>query len=179
MNTNQYQGDFPEVETAIYRVALSLDSFLLNGIPYGVIQRAVFNGFLEKTARNLLTELAILEQQALHIPVAGQTKVREVLAALRPRCQQLIDHVTGLSLFRTFPLERVYSLVSQVPLLREECVRLIQELECSYRVPKSFYESRPDYSTATINDFLTNLQCLFAEEWAASAEKHKDAASQL
>jgi hypothetical protein len=50
MNTNQPQDDFPEVQKAIYGVALSLDSFLINGILYGVIQRDFLPGFLEKTA---------------------------------------------------------------------------------------------------------------------------------
>ncbi len=168
MNTEQLQADFPEVQAAIYRVALALDAFLLNGIPYGVIRRDVFNGFLEKTAGNLLTELASLEQQAPHAPAAGQPKVGEALAALRAGCQQLIDLVTGLNAFRTLPLEQLRSTVSQVPVLREACVQRIQELENCFRTPKPFYQLRPAHSTATVNDFLTSLERIFAEEWSAS-----------
>lgn len=105
MNTNQLQDDFPEVQAAIYGVALSLDSFLVNGIPYGVIHREFFNGFHEKTAGNLLRDLARLEAQALHAPIANQPKVTEALAVLRAKCQQLIDLLTGLTSFRTLPLE--------------------------------------------------------------------------
>src|SRR5437773_271153 len=113
MNSNQSQDDFPEVQAAIYRVALSLDSFLLNGIPYGVLQEAMFPGFLEKVAGNLLTPLASLEQHAPYAPPSSQSKVREILAALRGKCQQLIDLVTGLRSFRTLPLQQVRASVSQ------------------------------------------------------------------
>jgi hypothetical protein len=168
MNAMQHQTDFPEVQEAIYRVALSLDAFLLNGIPYGVIQRDVFNGFLQTTAGNLLTELARLEEEAPHAAVASQSKVGELVASLRTRCQQLIDLMTGLSSFRTQSLEQLRSTVSQIPLLREQCVQLIQELEGWLRTPQPFYQSRPAHSAATVNDFLSNLECAFAEEWRAS-----------
>jgi hypothetical protein len=168
MNTNQHQDDFPEVQGAIYRVALSLDSFLLNGIPYGVLQEAVFPGFLEKVAGNLLMPLASLEQHAPEAPGPSQTQVREVLAALRAKCQELIDLVTGLRSFRTLPLQQVRATISQVPLLRGKCAQLLQELEVCFKTPKPFYQFRPSHSTATVNDFLANLERMFEEERNAS-----------
>jgi hypothetical protein len=48
MHTKQLTVDFPEVQEAIYGVALSLDAFLVNGIQYGVLQQAVFPGFLQR-----------------------------------------------------------------------------------------------------------------------------------
>lgn len=176
MNTKQLQDDFPEIQAAIYGVALSLDAFLLNGIPYGVIHRDVLSGFLEKTAGNLLRDLAKLEEHAPHAPAASQLQVMATLAALRAKCQQMIDLATELSSFRNFSLEQLRSAVSQVPLLREECVRLIQELERYFQTPKPFYQSRPNYSTDTVNGFLSNLERMFTEEWAASVEKHKNTA---
>ena len=170
MNTKQLPVDFPEVQGAIYGVALSLDALLLNGIQYGVLQRAVFNGFLQKTADNLLRDLASLEEQAPHAPATSQPQVSKALAALRAKCQQLIHLVTGLTSFRTLPLEQVRSTVRQIPILREACVQLLQELEGCFRVPKPFYQSRPSHSTATVNDFLTNLERAFAEEWGAAGE---------
>lgn len=168
MNPKQLQDDFPEVQAAIYGVALSLDSFLLNGIPYGVIQRAVLPGFLEKTASNLLKDLAILEKHAPEAVPNKQTKVTEVLAALRTKCQELIELVTGLCSFRTLPQQQLRSALSQIPLLRGECVQLLQELEVCFRTPKPFYHSRPSHSTATVNDFLANLERMFDEERTAS-----------
>jgi hypothetical protein len=168
MNPNQHPDEFPEVQAAIYRVALSLDSFLLNGIPYGVIRRDAFNGFLEQRASTLLAELASLEEHAPEAPVASQPKVREVLAALRAKCQQLIDLATGLGSFKTLPLQQLRATVAPIPLLRGECVQLLQELEACFRTPKPFYPSRPSHSAATVDDFLANLERLFEEEWAAS-----------
>lgn len=170
MNTNQYYDDFPEIQGAIYRVALSLDSFLLNGIPYGVIHRDVLNGFLEKTANILLTELARLEAQTPQAPLAGQAKVAEALAALRVRCQQLIDRVTGLISFRTLSPEQLRVAVAQIPILREACAQKLQELEAIFQVPKPFYPSRPAYSTAAINGFLADLENIFIQEWNDSTE---------
>lgn len=170
MNTNQHIDDFSEIQAIVYRVALSLDSFLLNGIPYGVIHREFFNGFLEKTASTLMTELASLEAQAPHAPLASQPNVAEALAALRAKCQQLIDLLTELTSFRALPLERLRSTVSQIPLLHDACVRQIQELEACFQTPKPFYPSRPAHSTAAVNDFLADLENIFIQEWNDSAE---------
>ena len=101
MNTKQLPVDFPEIQGAIYGVALSLDALLLNGIQYGVLQRAVCNGFLQKTASNLLRDLTRLEEQAPHAPATSQPQDTKALAALRAKCQQLIHLVTGLTSFRT------------------------------------------------------------------------------
>jgi hypothetical protein len=177
MNTKQLPDDFPEVQESIYGAALSLDAFLLNGISYGVIHRDVLNGFLEKTAGNLLRDLAKLEEHAPHAPAASQSKVTTLMTALRARCQQMIDLVTELSSFRNFSPEQLRSTVSQVPLLREQCIQLIQELEHCFRTPKPFYPSRSPYLTDAMNGFLANLERMFVEEWTASAEKHKSTAS--
>ena len=168
MNTNQQQDNFPEIQQAIYGVALSLDSFLLNGIPYGVLQRAVLPGFLEKTADNLLGDLANLEQHAPEAPAFGQSQVREVLTALRARCQQMIDIAIRLSSFRTLTIPQLRTVVSQIPHLRGECVQLLQQLEVWFRTPKPFYQSRPSHSTATVNAFLANLERMFEEERMAA-----------
>jgi hypothetical protein len=178
MNTDQHPEDFPEVQTAIYRVALALDSFLLNGIPYGVIHRDVFNGFLEKTAGNLRVELTRLEEYAAHASAIRQVEATAVLAALKARCQQLIDLVTELYLFRTFPLEQLRFTVSQVSFLHGECVRLIQELENRFRIQQPFYESRPGHSMVSMNDFLTNLEYTLVEQRAASGKEYKGTALQ-
>lgn len=173
MSTSQIQAD-PEVQAAIFRVALSLDSFLLNGIQYGVVQRVTANGFLQKTAGSLLSDLASLEEQAAHAPATEQPRVTEILAALRARCQRVIDLVRGLTSFRTLSLQQLHATVSQIPLLRGECVQLIQELEACFRTTKLFYQSRPSHSTAAINDFLANLQRFFADERAAAVEPELD-----
>lgn len=176
MNAQHHQDDFPESQTAIYRVALSLDSFLLNGIPIGTIHGDVHRGFLEKVAGNLLTELAMLEQYASQTLGAGQPEVRETLTMLRIKCQQLIDLVTDLRSFRSFSPEQLRSAVSRIPPLRGECVRLIQELECYFHIPKPFYQSRPDHSTTSVNAFLDNLERMFLEERSASEGKGKNIA---
>ena len=167
MSTNQLQVDIPEVQAAIYRVALSLDSFLLNGIPHGVMHRDVFAGFLQKLASGLLQVLANLDEQALCAPVTSPDKVKKALSALRAKVQQLIDLANELTAFRTLTLSQVRSLVSQIPRLRSECVDRIQELEDDFRTPKRFYQSRPAHSTASVNDFLSNLETAFAQEWNA------------
>lgn len=165
MDTKELEENIPAVHVAIYSVALSLDAFLLNGIPYGVFQEPIFPGFLEKVAGNLLRDLVSLEQQALD---ASQPKTRQVLAALRQKCQQLIDFVSGLRSFKTLSLQRVRAAATQIPLLRGDCVQLLEELEADFQTPKPFYTSRPGHSTALVNDFLANLGRLFEEEWTTS-----------
>src|SRR5262249_50057071 len=127
-----------------------------------------------------LTELASLEQQASHALAVSQPKVTALLVSLRRKCQQLIDLVTGLSSFKTLPLEQLRTTVSQIPPLRGECVQVIQELEAWLRTPTPFYQSRPGHSTAAVDDFLANLERVFADEWAvANAETHDKGASSL
>jgi hypothetical protein len=164
MNSKQLQDDLQEAQAAIYRVALSLEAFLLNGIPYGVIQRDIFNGFLENAAGNLLTEVTRLEEQASHAPDRNRSKITGVLKQLRAKCQQLIERVTGLISFRILSPENLRSAVSQLPLLHQDCVRQIQELETYFVTSKPFYQSRPAHAAAVMNAFLNNLEKLFAQE---------------
>lgn len=164
MTANQPPEDFPAIQGAIYGVALSLDSFLLNGIPIGVFRGDVFKGFLEKVARNLLRDLATLEEETRRPATADQAQVTEILAKLRTNCQQLIDLVAGLISFRTLPLEQLRARVSRIPCLRDACVQQLQELEACFRTPKPFYQSRPTDSTASVNGFLADLENLFTQE---------------
>src|SRR4051812_24952512 len=99
MTTKQRPIGLQEVQGAVYRVALSLDAFLLNGIPYGVLQQVPAEGFVQKTTGSLLGDLVSLEEQVAHAPVVGQPKTAELLASLRARCEQLVDLVSGLSSF--------------------------------------------------------------------------------
>lgn len=170
MSTAQLPVDLPEIQGAIYRVALSLDAFLVNGLQYGVLRQVTANGFLQKAAGTLLSDLTSLEEQARRAPATSQLKVTEALAGLRGKCQRLVDLVTGLSSFRTLPLEQLRSSVSQIPVLREGCVNQIQELEACLRTPEPFYQSRPAHSAAAVNDFLVNLEGIFAQEWSASTD---------
>lgn len=173
MNTQQQQ-DFPPVQAALYGVALSLDAFLLNGIQYGVLPqtealpRSVPEGFLEKTANNLLRELDSLEKQTPNVPIADQPKVNGLLTALRGRCQQLIEVVTALRSFRSLSPTQLRSGVAQIPRLRTECVQLIEKLEGCFRTPRPFYPSRPEHSSVAVNNFLANLEGMFTEELAVS-----------
>jgi hypothetical protein len=167
MSAKPLQVDFPDIQAAIYRVALSLDAFLISGIPYGLLQHAARGGFLQKTASNLLGDVAALEEEAQQAP-ARQPEVTPVLAALRAKCQQLIDVVTGLNSFTALSLQELRATVAQIPLLRGECVQVLQELEAYFRTPKPFYSSRPSHSTAAVNDFLANLERVFTQEWVAA-----------
>src|ERR1700722_7073850 len=150
MIPNQVEDEFPEVQAAIYRVALSLDALLVNGIQNGVLRGEMFSGFLQTTASNLLRDLSSLEEQARMVPMTAETNVTAILEELRTRCQELIELVTGLKSFRRLPMEQLRSILSQIPLIREGCVQLLGELEACFRTPKPFYPSRPGHSTATV-----------------------------
>lgn len=164
MATEQLEADFPAIQSAVYRVALSLDAFLVNGIPSGVIHRAAFPHLLDKIASNLLAEVTRLEEEVTYSAPTNQPEVNELLTALRAKCQQLVELVTGLSSFRTLPPHQLRSSIAQVVLLRGESVKVIQELEECLQIPQPFYLSRPAPANAAVNDFLTNLERLFVEE---------------
>jgi hypothetical protein len=168
MNTRCLDNDSSKIQAAIYGVALSLDSFLLNGIPYGVLQRAIIPNFLEKTADNLLKDLAILEEFAPNGFAADHSKITAIMEALRAKCQRLIDAAMGLTSYTTMPFQQLRLALSQIPLLRKECVDLLQELEVRFRTPDPFYQSHPNHSAAAMDDFFANLVRLFEEERTTS-----------
>ncbi len=176
MITKQFELDLPAEQAPIYRLALSLDAFLVNGIQYGVLHR-VAPGFLQKTASNLMRDLASLDEQAQQAASDNRPRVVEVLASLKARCQRVVDLVNELSSFRALPLPQLRSLISQIMPLREECVQRIQEVESCLRTEHPFYLSRPSHSTATLNDFLANLERAFLEEWVASNANAEEAPS--
>jgi hypothetical protein len=165
MNADQQPTDFPEVQAAIYRVALSLDSLLTNGIPYGVLiqQPGFSDGFLQKLASNLLSELARLEGHAPQAPAARQSEVRDALAALRTQCRQLIDVLTDLKSYRNLSPPQLQAALDRVRVLHAECATLIQAVEDCFSTPKRFYHSRPPGSPASVDAFLADLEHLFAE----------------
>jgi hypothetical protein len=168
MSTKELPVDVPDVQGAIYGVALSLDAFLLNGIQYGVLQNSVFPGFLQKTSDNLLRELASLEELASHAPAGSEAKVTELLASLRAKCCQLIDLVASLISFRSLPFEQMREVVSQIQPLRGECVRLIEELEACFQTSQPFYRTRPADTMARLTEFLTNVEPLLMQDGTAS-----------
>jgi hypothetical protein len=171
MPSNPSPVDFPEVQAAVYGVALDLDGFLLNGIMYGVLH-PWSEGFVQHAAGSLPTALASLEEQARQVSDADEAEVARLLASLRETSQRLVDLVTGLTSFRTLPLEELREKVRQVPMLRADCVRLIRRLEECLRTPKPFYESRPQDSTRAVDGFLADLEGAFVREWeAAEAER--------
>ena len=163
MSLTKSSHGLADIQAAIGRVALSLDAFLVNGIPNGVIHRAVFDGFLEKAAGNLLDHLTELEAQAQLFPVADRTKIIEILAALRAKVGQLIEKAGDLASFKSMPLQEVRFAVSQIAPLRAECVRLIEELEARFGTPRRFYQSRPAHTAASIDAFLAGLETVFVE----------------
>jgi hypothetical protein len=168
MTATKNKSDYLELQAAITRVALALDAFLVNGIPNGVLNNAVFDGFLAKAAGSLLDQLTELEESAKGAPVPSRAKTDEDLAALRTRCQQLIDLVTGLISFRTLPLAQVRAAVSRIAPLRAECMSLVEKVEAQCQTPEHFYQSRPSHSTTSLIAFLANLDAIFVQDWNAS-----------
>jgi hypothetical protein len=168
MDTKQLPIGFSEEQAAIYGVALSLDAFLVNGIQYGVLRQALFPEFLQNAASALLSELARLEEQGPRATTASQPRAVAALRALRTECQQLIDQIEQLRSFAAMQLQQLRDAVSQVLRLRGGCVQRIQELEASFRTPTPFYQSRRGDSASRVDDFLANLDHIFAEEWASS-----------
>ena len=94
MATQQHQEVWSSAETAVSRVALSLDSLFVNGLLYGVIHGDAFNDFLQKPAEVLLRDVANLETKGAEASVTSG--VGELLSHLRAKCRQVIEHLTSL-----------------------------------------------------------------------------------
>lgn len=154
------------IQGAVYRVALSLDALLLNGLQYGVLQPVPADSFLQGLAGGLVSDALNLEEQ---VQRSHDGDAEQVAEALRADVERLTSQVTALASFRSQALPHVRSAVAQVLRLREECVREIQELERCLRTPKPFYPTRPPHSAAAVDDFLATLDRAFVQEWSASA----------
>jgi hypothetical protein len=166
MTPKQTSVEDGQIQAGVYRVALALDAFLVNGIQYGILSGNASGGFLEMTAGNFKRDLAELEG----LLVGAKPTAKELCVALRDGCQQLIDHVEGLSSFRDLPLQSMRAAVAQVPILRSDCVRLLQETETVFQTSQLFYQSRPASSTAAVSDFLATLERAFTDKWHAARE---------
>ncbi|MFO0964449.1 MAG: hypothetical protein U0793_02515 [Gemmataceae bacterium] len=151
-----------ELQGTIYRVALSLDALLLNGIHLGILQQAA-EGFVAKLANKLCDDLGDLEEG---IQTAGSDPMaRAIFAALRAKCEELIHVVTEMASFRKWSLDQVHNDAASILSLRADCVELIQRLENHLGTPKAFYQSRPRQSTEDVDRFLAGLEQTFQEEW--------------
>jgi hypothetical protein len=164
--TNTKTAAVPEMQSALWGVALSLDAFVVNGISLGVIQSICFPGFLAKVAGNLTRDLDDLEAHAVSQGPAGTGAA--LLKALRANCSELVRLVSELGEFRTLPLPQLRSAVNQVRDAREECVQAIRELEAHWGTAEKFHQARPAQAAQAVNDFLVNLEQTFADERAAA-----------
>lgn len=155
------------LQSAIYRVALSLDSFLVNGIQFGLLQGVAFGDFLQRVAGNLQRDLESLEEE-VDRAFSSPTEAAEALASVRSRCEQLIDLLIELRSFRSLPLSELRLTVSLIAPLRAEVVRVIEELEARLQTSDPFYRSRPAQSAVAVGEFLAGLERAFVSEWNAS-----------
>ena len=160
----QNQDDFPVVQAHIYRLALSLDSLVVNGVQFGAISSA-FPGMVRRQADTLLADLETLEQDRPLVAVAKQQRANEALAAVRTEIGRMIDLITRLIAFRSLSLLEVHHAVSQIAILRDQCVALIEELERCFATPKPFYETRPTTSAEALNCFIADLDRLLEDAW--------------
>lgn len=157
----------PDTQSAIYRVALSLDALLLNGIAYGILQAGVLGDVLVRAATSLQTDLASLEEHVQQLSTDRHDQACAAFASLQASCQELTALLHRLRSFRETPSEHLRADVARILLLREECVRRLQELEQCFQVDKPFYQSRSTSATAAIASFLATLEQLFADEQTA------------
>src|SRR4051794_28608001 len=139
MNATQTPADATDPRDALCRVALSLDSLLVNGIAFGVLRGDLFPGFLGERASALLGELDVLEEVVRHragpvLPAAS--------AALRAAARQLVALLHDLTAFRSLSPESLRAAVSRISPLREECARQLQILEAAVQTPEVPF-SRP------------------------------------
>ncbi|MBL8792994.1 MAG: hypothetical protein JNM56_03755, partial [Planctomycetia bacterium] len=111
----------PEMQSELSRVALSLEAFVVNGIPLGVMQSTSFPGFLGKVAGNLTRELDNLETHAVSHGLPDT--VATPLTSLRTRCGELVRSVGALTNFQAMPFPQVRSAVQQVRGAWQECVQ--------------------------------------------------------
>lgn len=152
-----------EIGAAIYRVALSLDAFVVNGIQFGVLQPG--DGFLEKTAGILRRDLEILEKEAVRLRGGDHSDAKTTVVSLKASCQRLTETVGKLAGFRAQPIRNVHSMASEVARLREECVGSLKKLEGVFQISKPFYQTRSVESSTAIKEFLCRLESMIVDAW--------------
>ena len=167
METRDRNTGASEIQADIYRFALSLDSLLVNGIQYGVLQAGWYNGFVEKLSATLLNDLEVLGKHLPLAPVGEQQKASETIGEMRFEIACLIDLVVRLISFRSLSSAALLSALAALCRHRQETVRLIGDLEKCYHTPKPFYANRPHDATLNVDAFLAGLPAILEFEKVA------------
>lgn len=157
MQTAHHPLDTLSIQSALHRVALSVDTLLVNGLPYGVLQPAAGEGFLQQVIDSLMADLASLDAQI------GNASV----APLRANIEELTRMARDLSSFRTQPLSLARWHLERIRFVRAACVQQIQQLETRFGIPKPFDQARPAHSAAAVEAFLAQLEDALVREWDA------------
>jgi len=164
MNTNQQTNGNSELQNAIWRVALSLDSLLLNGIPFCILSDTAPAGFMKKLANDLLGDVAALEacvQKLLpESPHASSVRITE----LRALVEQMFDAVTRLTMLASMMPTDVVTNAAQIDATRKQCIAKIEELEALSQISEPFYKTRSKDSAEAMDSFLANLEKALEEK---------------
>lgn len=159
-----------DVQNDIYRVALALDSLIVNGVQLGVIG-ASLDGFIESQGEKLLKDVDALQDDLPHAAAGEQQEASATLDKMRAGCAELIDLLTRLKSFRSFSLTGLLAAVSQVSRYREEAIRLIGILENCFHTSRPFYANRSKEAAAAVDGFLADLPRIFEAEWSTARSK--------
>ncbi len=138
----------------VTRAALALDSLIVNGIQFGILNEMAPR-FLEKTSDELHVAVEVLcDATNAHHPDGVKTLCEE----LRRTTQQLISLLGLLRTFRDMEPSQVRAACKEVRLLRDRIVNDIQDAEAMIERTDRFYDNRSIQSSAAIDYFLAELE---------------------
>jgi hypothetical protein len=155
------------LESAVYRVALDVDSLILNGVQLGLLT-SLAPGFLQDRMDDLRCDMAILSAELTKAGFERSHPSAAILEQLRLQIVDLMDRFAALRSFRSLHASELRAAAGKVRDARSQCVGLIEDLERSIHASRPFYSSRSIASTRAMDEFLAGLEKLLEAEWGKS-----------
>ena len=152
------------VQAGLQRLALSLDSLLINGVTIGLSPLPAGRTFIASRVEQTNGDVDGLSSLGCPGPASewvdsakGHIKgIGHALVGLADRKNGVGNDVAAL----TGALRSHYSALTQ----------MIRDLERHYHIPKSFYETRPADAARRIDDMLQGLDEFCADEQSLSKQ---------
>jgi hypothetical protein len=157
MNPNQQHDDPTVLRNAISRVALGLDSLLLNGIQYGVLA-SISPEMVRKLGDTLILDVYNLVNAVQIYPLVDASAALRVVADLPIAIKELIETIVCLAPLEAQSADEIHRAAMRIIALRGQCVLMVEKFEDQLNVSGRFYRSRPKDAAELMDRFLANLE---------------------
>lgn len=169
MSEEIHMNDDRSIQNAIYRVALSADGLLVNGVTACLAQMHS-TGFIDElfdAANGNLEQLPELSEDT-------KSDTDKLIQVIGRNFDVMKGSLRELAGFKRLPDSRVSELISGLVGAYDQVKRAVRSLESAFGVGRPFYENRSSDSAKRIDDLIQNLPRIFLMERSKSGDQRHD-----